>query len=771
MAMVINSNIMSLNAQRNLTISQGDQNQAMERLTSGKRINSAGDDAAGLAIANRMTSQINGLNAAVRNANDGVSLIQTAEGALDETSNILQRMRELSIQSANGTYDDGNRSTLNAEVQQLVKELDRISETTSFNGQKILDGTQGEVSLQVGSEANETIEFEITAMNSKTLGLGSTSVDVAGDNITALSGVSFSDGDIQINGQSIGDFDGSTDDLEDLLSQINTNVNGVTASAFNNITSEDVGTGNLGSNTLTFTSTDPDGSTNSFTVTNTNDLTALVDAINTKSSGSIAASLNDDGKLVLENNDGGTITVADTAAGVLQAATGITVAGTATSITNQGQLAFASDDGSAVTISKGVDGTAADLANLGLQDNREGGVTVGTAITANTALTFGDLKINGTTIEHADSTTLQQKVDNINAATSDTGVTASLVAEADGDFKASNTYAEVTFTAAAVANAATATATLNINGITMTFATGASVASMVGTINTVTSTTGVTARVDDSGILHLSGEGNITLAVVATLGGVALEASLGGAATALIGDTLAAPATELASALTGGTSLRLNNTEVTLTGAALDDVITSINSQSLTTGVSAGVNDNGELLLSSNSSFQIAAGDVDGTKTLENLGLTAGTINSSIELDSVNDNTISVETTTAGAAATGLKTQNEETSGAGFGSSINSIDISSAAGAQKAIGIIDNALESVSDSRSELGAINNRLDFTVNNLSNVSENASAARSRIEDADFAAESAALSRAQVLQQAGTAMLAQANAAPQQVLSLLQ
>ena len=133
MALVINSNISSLNAQRQLASNAESLNTAMERLTSGRRINSAADDAAGLAIANRMTSQVRGLNQAVRNANDGISLIQTAEGALVESTNILQRIRELSIQSANGTYSDGNRSTLNAEVQQLVKELDRISETTTFN--------------------------------------------------------------------------------------------------------------------------------------------------------------------------------------------------------------------------------------------------------------------------------------------------------------------------------------------------------------------------------------------------------------------------------------------------------------------------------------------------------------------------------------------------------------------------------------------------------------------------------------------------------------
>ncbi len=161
MPLIINTNVSALNAQRQLVKSGQDMSQAMERLSSGKRINGAGDDAAGMAIASRMTSQIRGLNQAIRNANDGISLIQTAGGALEESTNILQRMRELSIQSANGIYTDANRVSLNAEVEQLKSELTRIAETTSFNGLKILDGTLGDIELQVGTEAYETIAVNI----------------------------------------------------------------------------------------------------------------------------------------------------------------------------------------------------------------------------------------------------------------------------------------------------------------------------------------------------------------------------------------------------------------------------------------------------------------------------------------------------------------------------------------------------------------------------------------------------------------------------------
>ncbi len=170
MALTINSNIGSLNAQRNLSKSQSTLNQAMQRLSSGLRINSAKDDAAGLAISSRMTSQIRGLNQAARNANDGISLAQTAEGALSESTNILQRIRELGIQSANSTNSAADRSSLQAEVNELQSELQRIATTTSFNGRNLLDGTFTAQSFQVGAEANQTISVTVDNMQSTSLG-------------------------------------------------------------------------------------------------------------------------------------------------------------------------------------------------------------------------------------------------------------------------------------------------------------------------------------------------------------------------------------------------------------------------------------------------------------------------------------------------------------------------------------------------------------------------------------------------------------------------
>ncbi|MDO6443694.1 flagellin [Marinobacter sp. 2_MG-2023] len=172
MPQVINTNIASLNAQRNLNASQTQANTALERLSSGLRINSAKDDAAGLAISERFESQISGLNQAQRNANDGISLAQTAEGAMDEITNNLQRIRELAVQSANATNSISDRQALNQEVQQRVEEINRIASQTSFNGLKVLDGTFGTQTFQVGANAGETIG--ISGLDSRGSQLGAT---------------------------------------------------------------------------------------------------------------------------------------------------------------------------------------------------------------------------------------------------------------------------------------------------------------------------------------------------------------------------------------------------------------------------------------------------------------------------------------------------------------------------------------------------------------------------------------------------------------------
>ena len=186
MPQIINTNISSLNAQRNLDRSGQSLANSLQRLSSGLRINSAKDDAAGLAISNRFTAQIRGLNQAVRNANDGISLSQTAEGALAETGELLQRMRELSIQSANGTQSLTERNAMQAEVSQLLLEIDRIATTTTFGGRKLLDGTFGTELLQVGSNANETISISITDSDAAALGVAAVNISTQAGAQTAI---------------------------------------------------------------------------------------------------------------------------------------------------------------------------------------------------------------------------------------------------------------------------------------------------------------------------------------------------------------------------------------------------------------------------------------------------------------------------------------------------------------------------------------------------------------------------------------------------------
>ncbi|HHF3117124.1 TPA: flagellin [Vibrio alginolyticus] len=170
MAITVNTNVAALVAQRHLTSATDMLNQSMERLSSGKRINSAKDDAAGLQISNRLQSQMRGLDVAVRNANDGISIMQTAEGAMNEVTNIMQRMRDLSLQSANGSNSKAERTALQEEVSALNDELSRIAETTSFGGRKLLNGTFGTSSFQIGATAGEAVQIGLRIMQPESLG-------------------------------------------------------------------------------------------------------------------------------------------------------------------------------------------------------------------------------------------------------------------------------------------------------------------------------------------------------------------------------------------------------------------------------------------------------------------------------------------------------------------------------------------------------------------------------------------------------------------------
>ncbi len=186
MGLRINTNVQALNASRTLSRSTNDLNKTLERLSSGLRINRASDDAAGLAIAEGFRSIVKGTQVAQRNAQDGVSLVQTAEGALSETTNILQRVRELAVQASNGTQSDANRAALDSEVQQLLAQIDDIAEDTEFNGIRVLSAAQT-ITLQAGPQTGQTLEISVTGAKTNDLGINSVSVSSAAGAVSAIS--------------------------------------------------------------------------------------------------------------------------------------------------------------------------------------------------------------------------------------------------------------------------------------------------------------------------------------------------------------------------------------------------------------------------------------------------------------------------------------------------------------------------------------------------------------------------------------------------------
>jgi flagellin len=277
MALSVNTNISSLNAQRNLTKSGDGLATSMQRLSSGMRINSAKDDAAGLQISNRLTSQISGLGVAQRNANDGISMAQTAEGAMQESTNILQRMRELSLQSANGSNSSEDRAALQKEVAALQTEITRIAETTSFGGQNLLDGSFGTKAFQVGSNSGETISVGLKDISGDVLGDTTTYTVSAGAvtsaglataeignggsmSITYLSSTAGTTQTIKVDMSAV-TATGSATDMESIQSALNAALNGIGVSA----TASGALSGSMASSsaTLTIAMTDTAG-----TVTN-----------------------------------------------------------------------------------------------------------------------------------------------------------------------------------------------------------------------------------------------------------------------------------------------------------------------------------------------------------------------------------------------------------------------------------------------------------------------------------------------------------------------
>ncbi|MDY0977574.1 flagellin [Massilia sp. CFBP9012] len=318
MASVINTNVPSLNSQRNLSTSQSQLNTSIQRLSSGMRINSAKDDAAGLAISDRMNSQIKGMTQATRNANDGVSMAQTAEGALSSSGDILQRIRELAVQSSNSSNSSSDRKALQTEVTQLTSELNRIANTTEFNGQKLMDGTMGTANFQVGANAGQLISMSGSNFTTSTYGNNTTDIAAKSAASTATNGVVA--GTVTINGSqgSKGINVAAGDTAKATAAQINnaSGETGVTATAKTDANLDLVASASY---TMTLESDNDDAVTISFSIgtDDANGHAGAISAFNAQSAktGVTASYDSKNGGIKLTHADGNDIKVKNTTTG------------------------------------------------------------------------------------------------------------------------------------------------------------------------------------------------------------------------------------------------------------------------------------------------------------------------------------------------------------------------------------------------------------------------------------------------------------------------
>jgi flagellin len=717
MPAVINTNVASLNAQRNLNSSQSALQTSLQRLSSGLRINSAKDDAAGLAITERMTSQIRGLNQASRNANDGVSLAQTAEGGLSEVGNNLQRIRELAIQSANSTNSASDRTSLNAEVTQLLAEIQRVSTTSQFNGQNILDGTFTAAQFQVGANANQTITA--STGNAQTSALGS--YQVASNSISAVSGTALTAGQLTFNGIDVGS--STSGSAEAIAAAINgaSNKTGVSASASTVVNSsvsnpllrnQSLQSGDLVINGVSVGAVA--GSSN--VATQGSNVAAAINAVSNQT-GVTATANGGTGALTLTSSTGKTIDITTNAAVTADGATRVE---NATGLELAG--ATKSFGSSVITVAAGarqvVTNTSTDTAN-----------TSDTLTVAGVTFTYSAAANSATNIQ----------IDNTSAANQGANVRAAL---------ALNSTVTNAFTITGATTDAILTAKTNV------LSTGAAdgLASATATANAsswASTTAGAGVAIGDTlkigGLTYEFTRHDAT--TVATAGNIQVKLGTGGA-NAAADDILTA--TNLAAAVSAQQAA--GNGTVGFTSRTAG-AVTVTNTLYGTAGVVAAPTEP----VSLGTAGAVASVDTAGVSGVYAASSTKGTLS----LNSAN--TFSIGGTSPVAA--GLSAANVGLT------AINTVDISTLEGANNAISLIDGALSQVSTIRGSMGALQNRFASVVSSLSASSENLSAARSRILDADFAAETAQLTRNQILQQAGTAMLAQANQLPNTVLSLLR
>lgn len=464
MAQTINTNVSSLNAQRNLNMSQSSLATSLQRLSTGLRINSAKDDAAGLAISDRMTSQIRGLTQAARNANDGVSLAQTAEGALVETTNSLQRIRELSLQSANATNSASDRAALQSEVNQLKQEIDRIASTTEFNGLKLLNGSFTAQSFQVGANANQTISVTVAGARGSDLannyvnGSSTTTAHMGTSSTTAVAAALPGTNTIAAQTLNIsGTLGASTvavtvgDSAYTIANSVNAKEasTGVTARAYNS--TQLSGLSASGTVSLTLGS---GGSTATISAAvTTTDLSALATEIN-KVTGTIGISATvNAGTLTLTQADGKDINIANftgaTAADTLTASAvnsagaatdpAVLVSGAADSTIVSGYVEF--DSNNSFSVSSNIAETAGSVVNaaantsVGSAQSLVSAIDISSVTGANSAITVIDAALKSISSSRADLGAIQNRfaatISNLQATSENLSASRSRIQDTD----------------------------------------------------------------------------------------------------------------------------------------------------------------------------------------------------------------------------------------------------------------------------------------------------------------------------------------------------
>ncbi|MCL1093750.1 flagellin [Shewanella kaireitica] len=404
MAISVNTNVTSMKAQSNLNSATSNQKTSMERLASGLRINSAKDDAAGLQISNRMTSQINGIGVAMRNANDGISIAQTAEGAMQESTNILQRMRDLSLQSANGSNSTEDRGAMQKEIASLQTELTRIADTTSFGGQKLLDGSYGTQKFQVGSEANQTISVSLTDVSANKI--GNNAISGAGSEFgveaaTVLTQTTAADATFAVNGKTVGVT--ALDGAATVAKNINASGAGVTAEA--SVTTTIGGMGALDDGIVSIVA--EDGSKDSYDLADySGDSARLAEDLG--KAGYDVSHDSDTGEISITANNVNGIEIAGTTAGTVQL--GGQTAGAA-NVSKTAELNLSSPDDFTVTgtaVDEVLNGASATKGSSSL--NAISAVDIGTAQGAQDALAVIDAAIAGIDGERADLGAVQNRM-------------------------------------------------------------------------------------------------------------------------------------------------------------------------------------------------------------------------------------------------------------------------------------------------------------------------------------------------------------------------